>query len=172
MAPFGSSRRKCQAGGGRKDKGSDKCSNQQEISLQRLKAKKKVLEAKIRAREAEVQPDSEPEEADKVPRDDSLIRQVVKFFWLQLNKPTDPDEWQGVDGVISVIRRRMGDGAPRMETVRKVLKLLAEDEEADLDYREKKGGRPRTFSEEDYPRHNYCDSRIDIWAAKVPQISG
>eukprot|EP00966_Prymnesium_polylepis_P108103 2503156-Prymnesium_polylepis.1 len=22
------------------------------------------------------------------------------------------------------------------------------------------------------PRYNHCDNRIDIWAAKVPQISG
>ena len=73
---------------------------------------------------------------------------MVKFFWQQLGKPTDPEEWKHRNGVISVIRRRMGAGAPAVATVERTLKRLAEDEDDELS-RNTGGGRQRTFSHED-----------------------
>ena len=74
---------------------------------------------------------------------------VVKFFWKQLGKPTEPDEWKGYHGVISLIRRKMGEGAPTIRTVERTLERLVEDENGDLYEERHGGGRKREFSDED-----------------------
>ena len=71
-------------------------------------------------------------EEPEVARDEAENRIVIKYFWKQLGSPTDPEEWKERDGVIGVIRRRMGKGAPTPRTVERTLKRLAEDENDDL----------------------------------------
>ena len=89
-------------------------------------------------------------EDDQAPeRDDATNRVVGKFFWMQLGKPTDPDEWSGRYGVISLIRRRMGAGAPSNHACKRTLQRLAEDENDDVSQRVTGGGRQREFSDVD-----------------------
>jgi len=54
-----------------------------------------------------------------------------------------------VNGVISVIRRRMGDGAPCIAACRNTLQRIAADEDSDLNFKQNKGGRPRAFTTEE-----------------------
>ena len=91
--------------------------------LARLERDNAILAA-IEARERGREP--APED-DDVPHDEAENRVVVKFFWRQLGSPTDPDEWKRRDGVISVIRRRMGAGAPVARTVERTLQRIVED---------------------------------------------
>ena len=86
------------------------------------------------------------DDVETATRDDYTNRVVVKFFWTQLGKPTDPDEWKHRNGVISLIRRRMGAGAPAPRTVERTLHRLVADEEDDL-ARNCGGGRDRTLSQ-------------------------
>ena len=90
------------------------------------------LEAEVEAKQATLarlegwqtaRPEAE-EQDDAAPRDEHMNRVVVKFFWTQLGKPTDPEEWKHRNGVISVIRRRMGAGASAVATVERTLKRL------------------------------------------------
>ena len=74
---------------------------------------------------AEQEPEAEDE--DKPARDEAENRVVVKFFWNQLGRPPK-DEWKNRHGVISLIRRRMGAGAPTVRTVERTLERLVEDE--------------------------------------------
>ena len=84
--------------------------------------------------------------------DYTMNRVVVKFFWQQMKKPTDPADWAGRDGVIAVIRRRMGSAAPHRATVKLTLERLAIDENDDVSNKMVSAGvgRPRLLSDEDY----------------------
>ena len=105
--------------------------------------------ARIRADKQGVE-DDEAEEDEAPERDDATNRVVVKFFWVQLGKLTDPNEWTGRHGVISVIRRRMGAGAPSNHACKRTLVRLTEDENDDVSQRVTGGGRPqREFSDAD-----------------------
>ena len=76
-------------------------------TVRRLEAQKEVIEAKLARLKGRQQPEPEPEDEADASRDDYTNRVVVKFFWQQAGKPTDPAEWKHRNGVISVIRRRM-----------------------------------------------------------------
>ena len=100
------------------------------------------LEREIEARKAslaklrdEVDEAEESEDEVETVRDDATNRVVVKFFWNQLGKPTDPETWHGKGGVISLIRRRMGAGAPSVHACKRTLERLAEDENDDVSRR-------------------------------------
>lgn len=99
-----------------------------------------------KAAEKGVEPE---EECSALPeRDEAENRVVVKFFWKQLGCPPK-DEWKARHGVISLIRRRMGAGAPTPRTLERTLERLAEDEKCDLYSTQHGGGRQRELSEED-----------------------
>ena len=116
----------------------------------RLLAKKEIIDARLAALDEEEPEPSEEEDTEQPARDEYENRVVVKFYWKQLGKPVDPDEWKGRDGVISVIRRRMGKGAPEIRTVERTLQRLVEDENDDLSSLRGIGrGAARIFSEED-----------------------
>ena len=100
------------------------------LTKRRIKARIGRDQAKLEALEAAekgLHPEPEPEEYDDLERDEYENRVVIKFFWKQLGSPTDPEEWKQRDGVISVIRRRMGKGAPVPRTVERTLQRLVED---------------------------------------------
>jgi len=104
-------------------------------------------QARLAALEA-VEEVVDPEEDNESPeRDYAENRMVVKFFWKQLGSPPDAAEWKGYHGVISLIRRRMGAGAPGIRTVERTLMRLVEDENDDLYSTPHGGGRKRELSE-------------------------
>ena len=55
--------------------------------------------------------EEEVDSSESMERDDAMNRVVVKLFWMQLGKPTDPEEWKHRSGVIATIRHRIGKGA-------------------------------------------------------------
>ena len=118
----------------------------EELNLQRLEAKRDALDALISAKKATLaeSPQSNDNGDEPVQHDDYENRIVVKFYWKQAGCPTDPEDWKWRDGTISFIRRRMGKGAPARNTVERILKRLAEDENDDLASRVgSHGGRPQ-----------------------------
>ena len=121
------------------------------MSRLRLLAKKALIDEQLAALdEPEEELESEEEEdSSPVAANHYENRIVVKFFWQQLGSPMDPDEWKDRDGVISVIRRRMGKGAPSMETCRRTLLRLVDDEDDDMSSKQIFKGRPRLFSHEE-----------------------
>jgi hypothetical protein len=103
-------------------------------------------QARLAALEA-VEEVVDPEEDNESPERDYAENRVVKFFWKQLGSPPDAAEWKGYHGVISLIRRRMGAGAPGIRTVERTLMRLVEDENDDLYSTPHGGGRKRELSE-------------------------
>ena len=59
-------------------------------------------------------------------------RITIKFFWKTAGKLTSPAHWDGRDGLIAHIRRRMGSTAPEVRTVRKTLERIVADPADDL----------------------------------------
>ena len=108
----------------------------------RLEAQLEDIQAKLAKIKGQQPTQQEPAEEPAASRDDYTNRVVIKFFWVQQGKPTDPEEWKHRHGVISVIRRRMGPGAPAVATVERTLQRLVDDESDDL-YGSRHGGRKR-----------------------------
>ena len=123
-----------------------------EMTKRRLLAQREEIDAKLAAMDDDGEA-PEPEEVEHASVSEAENRVVVKFFWRQLGSPTDPEEWKDRNGVISVIRRRMGADAPAPRTVKRTLLRLVADEDDDLSSRKapgaKNGGPRRHFSEED-----------------------
>ena len=116
-------------------------------TLRRLEAEIELRQAKVAALKAGVPAAEEPAEE---PRDDALNRLVVKYFWTQMGKTTDPAEWVGRGGVAGMVRLRMGAGAPKADSVVRTLKRLVEDDDDDVSLRTPSGSAmPRIFSDED-----------------------
>ena len=133
------SRRQQGAPGGPRRKGACKDRKMAEHDLERMEARYELLGAKIAAKKAQKQPADKPEE-DTIDRDDGLTRSAIKYWWQRLGSCTDPVKWAGVNGVISVIRRKLSTGpyheavkgAPDPRTVKHTLERLAEDKDADV----------------------------------------
>lgn len=123
-----------------------------EMSKRRLLAKRARIDEQLAALEAAdgAEPDLQegPEDEERAV-DHGENRIVVKFFWQQLGSPADPDEWKGRDGVISVIRRRMGKGAPSARACERTLLRLVEDENDDLMKKPGGVGATRILSDEE-----------------------
>ena len=98
--------------------------------LERDIARKQASAAKLRGEIADQE--AEAEDTEQPTRDDAMNRVVVKFFWQQFGKVTDPDLWSGKGGVISLIRHRMKSAAPSVEACRRTLERLAVDENDDV----------------------------------------
>ena len=135
---FGGSRRKSQACGGKKKK-YERSHGDEERTEQRLLAQKEAIEAKLAAIKAAKIPQTvlaartaardNTSEDDAVAKDYGDQRVVIKFFYEQFGSPAEAD-WKGRYGTISRIRSRMGDCAPKPDTVERTLKrLVAGDEE-------------------------------------------
>eukprot|EP00966_Prymnesium_polylepis_P074773 1734959-Prymnesium_polylepis.1 len=129
MAPFGSTARN--GIGQQQRKGPPK---DPKYEIARLERQREALDASIAKLKGEELPE-EPEEDAAAERDDGVNRVVVKFFWQQFGKVTDPIEWKGRGKLISLIRHRMGAGAPCRDACFRVLERLAADETDDVSRR-------------------------------------
>ena len=72
------------------------------------------------------------EVSEKHQPDDREKRVVVKFFFEQLGSPPEED-WSNRDGTISLIRAKMGESAPAVQTVRRTLLRIREEEDITTD---------------------------------------
>jgi hypothetical protein len=118
----------------------------EERTEHRLLAQKEVIDAKLAKIKAAKSPATaqatrtaaqhEPEEA--VAKDYGDQRVVIKFFYEQFGSPPE-SEWKGRYGTVSRIRLRMGDCAPKADTVHRTLVRLAAGDE-DISSKPHSGG--------------------------------
>lgn len=122
-----------------------------DIKAGTLARRKARLERTIERCRQELEQRSDSESGDdSEPGENCLTEQekrfAVKYFWKACGKPTEPEEWQGHNGTITVIRRRIGPTAPTRKAVLRTLQRLVEDEDDDL--RHRSTGKASTLDEE------------------------
>ena len=91
--------------------------------------------------------DSEESKVEVVQRvSEADNRMAVRYYWLTLGKPKD--NWEGANGAVSIIRRRIGITAPSARSCTATLERIVEDDGDDLSSRAVVG-RERSLTLED-----------------------
>mmetsp|Transcript_45181 Transcript_45181/g.118587 ORF Transcript_45181/g.118587 Transcript_45181/m.118587 type:complete len:218 (-) Transcript_45181:9-662(-) len=99
-------------------------------------------EAVLRKKTVHLDPDDDRCQSEK----EIETRMAIKLVWRQLEKPLE-EAWDGRDGHVAEIRRRLGLAESQRNTIRRTLKLCIAD--ADLSEITHRGGVKRKLSDHD-----------------------